>query len=346
MTYNSRLLTLMTLGALGLAACGEETTQPDTGGNQPSLPQLAVTSNTWIERRLMPLDVRWPAAAAVPNAQGQSILYVMGGQKLESNLPREVPLGEVRAYNVATNIWTTRKDMPVARYEMNGAGVIKGKIYVAGGFTYKHQPSAAVFVYDPASNTWTQKKSMPAPGGSGVTGVIGDKLYVVAFRGRPGVLDTMASLFRYNPTTDLWTRLPRPPIYSNVDVGGGVFNNKLYLIGSRVQVYDPVTNQWTTKGPWGPSTGGFLAGHATVLLSHLYVFGYEANGSPGAIQPGIFIYDPVSDTWEKRPLNFGGNCCSDVTWRTPTRVFLNGEPRVEWVGGFNYDVSNNLQYVP
>ena len=94
MTYRSLLPALLALGALGLAACGEETTQPNTAESQPSVPQLAVASNTWIRRRLMPLDVRSPAAAVVPNAQGQSILYVMGGQKLESDFPREVPLGE------------------------------------------------------------------------------------------------------------------------------------------------------------------------------------------------------------------------------------------------------------
>jgi N-acetylneuraminic acid mutarotase len=344
------LSTLVTLGTVGLAACGEEATQPNTAANQPNVPQLAVASSTWIQRRLMPLDVRSPAAANVPNAQGQSILYVMGGQKLESDFPNEVPLGEVRAYNVATNTWIySKRDMPAPRYATNGAGVIGGKIYVSGGYTSEHKPSASLFVYDPASNTWNRKRDMPAPGGWGVTGVIQDKLYVATLNDRGlGIAprDTVADFFRYDPTKDSWTKLAKATGYSMDNPGGGVVNDKFYLIGPRVLEYDPNTNQWTKKGPWGPSTGGFLEGRTAVLLAHLYVFGFEANGSPNPIQPGIFIYNPANDSWAKKSLNFGGLCCSGVAERTPARVFLNGKPRVEWVGWLHTDVSNNLQYVP
>jgi Kelch motif len=342
MRYRLLFPSLLTLGAFGLVACGEETTQPSTEVHQSTAPQLAVTSNTWLTRRDMPLGVKSPAGAVVPNAQGQSILYVMGGQKVESDYPNEVPLGEVRAYNVATNTWAWKKDMPVARYGMNGAGVIGGKIYVAGGYTSTHQPSASLVVYNPASNTWTRKRDMPAPGGWGVTGVIGGKLYVATLNPR----DTVADFFRYNATTDSWTRLPSATGYSMNDPGGGVINGKFYLIGPRVLEYNPITNQWTKKGPWGPSTGGGLEGRAVVLLAHVYVFGFEVNGSPNPIQPGIFIYDPVSDTWAKKVLNFGGLCCGGLIDRTPTRVFLNGESRVEWFGGFSWTAGNNLQYIP
>jgi hypothetical protein len=53
----------------------------------------------------------------------------LGGHKANEY----VPMGEVRAYNVATNTWTSKQDMPGARYEMNGAAVIGGKIYVTEG---------------------------------------------------------------------------------------------------------------------------------------------------------------------------------------------------------------------
>jgi N-acetylneuraminic acid mutarotase len=339
MRYHLLLPSLLTLSALGLAACGEETTQPSTAEDQPT-PQLAVASNTWLTRRAMPLDLLSQAAAVIPNAAGQSILYAMGGRKTDTwNL---VPVGEVRAYNVATNTWTSKPDMPAPRYGMNGAGVIDGKIYVTGGFTSKHQPSASVFVYNTASNTWARKRDMPAAGGGGVTGVIGGKLYVVTFS--LGLPDTVANFFRYNPTTDSWTRLPRPSNYSNLDVGGGVFNNKLYLIGPRVLVYDPVTNQWTRKGSWGSG----LMGRTVVLLSHLYVIGAELDLG-GVPSYGIFIYDPVTDTWEKKPLltqngRFGYWGPSELAM---TRVFLNGQPRVEVVGGLHtFEQGNNLQYVP
>jgi hypothetical protein len=80
-----------------------------------------VVSNRWITRNGMPFP-RWNhATAAVTNAAGQSILYVMAGS------PPFLGSSTVQAYNVATNRWTLKAPghggtMP------NGAGVIKGKI--------------------------------------------------------------------------------------------------------------------------------------------------------------------------------------------------------------------------
>ena len=288
MRYRLLLPSLLTLSAFGLAACGEETTQPNTAEDQPTVPQLAVASNTWLTRRNMPLDLVYQATAVVPNAAGQSILYVMGGAKTGLPLGNPVPMGEVRAYNVVTNSWAWKRDMPAVRYEMN-AGVINGKIYVPGGKTLQRRMTASLYVYNPASDTWTRKRDMPAAGDGGVTGVIGGKLYVVTFSSN-GPDAGVANFFRYDPAKDSWTKLPSPTNYSVLDVGGGVFNNKLYLIGPRVLVYDPVTNQWTRKGSWGSPLG---RGRTVVMLSHLYVFGVDET----SLSQGIFIYDPVSDTW-------------------------------------------------
>jgi N-acetylneuraminic acid mutarotase len=353
MRYRLLLPSLLTLSALGLAACGEETTQPNTAEDQPTVPQLAVTSNTWLTRRDMPLELFEQATAVVPNAAVQSILYAIGGGKVDGLPGAPVPMGEVRAYNVATNTWTSKQDMPVARWGMNGAGVIGGKIYATGGYTKAgyRGVTASLFVYNTASNTWTQKRNMPAAGGDGVTGVIRGQLYVVSFNyfyRNPEV-----NFFRYNPTTDSWTKLPSPTDYPSLNVGGGVINQKLYLTGwtagsqqSRVLEYDPITNRWTQKRAWThqsclPGVPCYVDGPTAVMLSHLYVFGqYSAGLSHGA---GVFIYDPVSDTWDSKPLLTTFSYW-DIARLTAARVFLNGKPRVEMIGG--YRPGNNQQYIP
>jgi hypothetical protein len=339
MSYRLLLPGLLTLGAFGLAGCRDEITQPNAVGDRPTDPQLAVTSNTWLPRRDMPLELIHQAAAVVPNAAGQSILYAIAGGKVDGLPGAPVPMGEVRAYNVATNTWTSKKDMPAARYWMNGTGVIGGKIYVTGGFTSMRRPSASVFVYDPASNTWTRKRDMPAAGGNGITGVIRGKLYVVTIRGG----GTVPNFFRYDPTTDSWTKLPSPTDYPTVaEGGGGVINNKLYLITvavdsafnftSKLLVYDPSTNRWTQK-PLPSFASGVWGGPMTVaMLSRLYVF-----GSP------IFIYDPANDTWATTPLLTKFGYWADYEL-TAVRVFLDGKPRVEVIGG--YIPGNNQQYIP
>jgi N-acetylneuraminic acid mutarotase len=346
--YRLLLPSLLTLGALGFAACGEQTTEPSTAGGQPTAPQLAVTSNTWLTRRDMPLELIEQAAAVVPNAAGQSILYAIGGGLADSPKPGAlIPVGEVRAYNVATNTWTTKRDMPVSRWGMNGAGVIGGKIYVTGGYTKAGEyygATASLFVYNPASDTWTRKRDMPAAGGGGVTGVIRGQLYVVTLNYSA---NQVIRFFRYDPTKDSWTPLPNPTVPPNV--GGGVINNKLYLTGgeqNRVLEYDPITNHWTQKRAWTSQScvPGFacnVSGATAVMLAHLYVIGgYSAGLSNGT---GIFVYDPVSNTWESKPLltTFG---YWDVGRLTAARVYLNGQPRVEMIGG--YRPGNNQQYIP
>ena len=333
----NRLLhpSVVALGVLTLAACGDDTpTQPTTADQLPNSTQLAVASNTWLTRRDMPLDLVSQAAAVVPNANGQSILYAIAGSKADA-FP-SVPVGEVRSYNVATNTWDySRRDMPAARYRMNGAGVINGKIYVSGGFGSNRAkpPSPNLFVYDPAKNTWTQKRDMPEGGGDGVTGVIEDKLYVVTFS--PGLADGVANFFRYDPTKDSWTKLPSPTNYYSLGGGGAVLYGKLYLIAHPVLVYDPATNQWTSKGP----LPGDLTGASVALNARLYLFG--ADTKTGVPVPGIFIYHPLTDSWTRLPLL--------TTLRSPeeltaSRVFLNGQPRVEVVGGSR--PGNNRQYIP
>ena len=346
MRYGLLLPGLLTLSALGLAACGEEILQPNTAEDQPTVPQLAVTSNTWLTRRDMPLDMVYQATAVVPNAAGQSILYVFGGAKPDSPDPTNpAPMGEVRAYNVATNSWAWKRDMPAVRYEMN-AGVIKGKIYIPGGFTKGGRPTASLYVYDPASDTWTRKRDMPAPGGAGVTGVIGGKLYVVTFNSlfRDPLRNPVANFFRYDPARDSWTRLPSPAYYREHYFGGnpggeGVINNKLYIISAlgTVLVYDPVTNRWTEKASYGM----VLQGRTVPMLSRLYVF-----GGAGEWFSGIYIYNPVSDTWTSKPL-LTRFAWSSTLGFAAAKVFLNGQPRVEVVGGDRGgSPGNNQQYIP
>jgi N-acetylneuraminic acid mutarotase len=351
---------LLTLSTLGLAACGEGTTQPNSAADQPAAQQLAVTSNTWLTRRDMPLELVNQTAAVVPNALGQSIVYAIGGQKPGLVPVEAVPMGEVRAYNVATNTWTSKRDMPVARWGMNGAGVINGKIYVTGGWDSKLRPTASVFAYDPTSDTWTRKRDMPAAGGSfgsGVTGVIGGKLYVVSFASY-NYVDPLVNFSAYNPTTNSWTKLPKPPDYPVVFVGGGVINKKLYMIGTKwladavwgyaefkVLEYDPITNRWTKKLSWTtesclPNFPCQIYGPTVVMLSHVYVIQGEptTNGGPAT----SFIYDPVTNTWASKPLLTTFSYGSDAL--AAARVYLNGQPRLEVFGG--YRPGNNQQYIP
>ncbi|HEX5575422.1 MAG TPA: hypothetical protein VFX42_06070, partial [Gemmatimonadales bacterium] len=284
------------------------------------------------------------AVATVPNAAGQSIVYTMGGR---SAAVPGAGLGKVMAYNVSTNTWSLKASMPVPLHSTNGAGVIDGKIYVSGGCrnsacVVTELPTWALFVYDPATNTWTSKNNMPVGGYAGLTGVINGNLYVLTtcVEEVPNSIyfDQCApsKFFRYNRVTDRWTVLPRPA-NSYYTGAGGVIGGKFYAaLGNHLEVYDPATNQWTTKAS-PPSPVGYASAGA-VLLGQFYAMGGGGGVNRDAFST-VSAYDPATNTWtSKAPL---------PTARLgigASKVFLNGQPRIEVVGGAR--PGNNLQYIP
>jgi len=365
MRSRSLVLGILALGAFGLSACTETATEP-SGGAEPSpeAPELAVAGNTWLVRATMPQYRTGVAAATVTNAAGQSIVYAIGGR----NPIWFNPQATVTAYNAATNTWTFRQPLPVRLASTNGAGVIKGKIYISGGCTDRIClfPVSSLYMYDPARDTWTKKRDIPADTsspygesrkaeGRGVTGVINDKLYVVSgcFMTDIGHGDdeTCDPLFyRYNPATDRWTQLPspfawqHPVIASNI---GGVIDGKFYVMASSPWTgeayfasYDPATNNWR---PENAPAGGFRGGAAAAVVGgRLYLFGGTRwNSSHDAIDTlAITIrYDPTTGTWARR-----ADLPVPKTGIAASRLYLNGKARIELVGGSG--AGNNLQYTP
>jgi N-acetylneuraminic acid mutarotase len=330
------------LAALG---CRDNTGPADehASANLAALSESAVAANSWIARANMPGDAYGLTSAVVPNTAGQSILYAIGGRAPVPDAPR---VADVRAYNVATNTWTSRAPLPVALAYTNAAGVIAGKIYVSGGLGPTSWIRSDLYVYDPGKNAWTRKRDMPNTTSSGVTGVINGKLYVLT-----GCRDAdycwtydRVAFYRYDPATDQWTKLPEP-VNQNPSDMGGVIRGKLYVV-SRVwgsdrgglEVYDPVTNRWTRRARLPQERG---SGASAVLGGRLYVMGGRSNfpdGTAGAVRT-TSVYDPASNTWGTRaPLPTARSSI------TGARVVVDGKPRIEVIGGSR--PGNNLQYIP
>jgi N-acetylneuraminic acid mutarotase len=329
----SRLLPLsLALAVLALAACGEGTTptQPAGPGDEvPAAPSLAVGSNTWTARAPLPDFSFGISAAVVPNSAGQSIVYALGAHGEENGLGFPV-----RAYNVATNTWTnTHTIVYVSR--TNGIGVIGGKLYFSGGFSDFDGSSCCqiwtLYAYNPVTNQLTRKADMPKATADGVTGVINDKLYVLPgscsgeFYPSPQGCATreIRTLYRYNPVTNTWATRPLAPHFHK-NGAGGVIDGKFYVAGGELlnappvtalDVYDPVTNKWSTLAPM--PTGGPVIG--TVMNHKLFVI---LRGSPRT----TYAYDPATNTWSTK-------ASPALLHEALVRVAVNGRNRLLAVGG-------------
>jgi N-acetylneuraminic acid mutarotase len=149
-------------------------------------------------------------------------LYVLPGTcSTEDGSCDLEPNRQLYRYDPATNSWVTRRSSP--HFHKNGAaGVINGKLYVAGGFNdlrpVADRPVADLDVYDPATNTWTTLARMPA-GGRAIGAVLGGKLFVIASGG----------LYVYHPATNTWETKAAPK-WSHDALVRVVRNRRSYLL--------------------------------------------------------------------------------------------------------------------
>jgi N-acetylneuraminic acid mutarotase len=276
---------------LAVTACTDSPTTNPAGPSDALESQALVSSasNTWARLTQLRAGRAQVAGAAVGN-----VIYLVGGWGRGA-----MSTATLQAYDVETDRWSARAPMPAARREVNGASLIDGRLYVAGGVNNNdvNYLAKTLFVYDPATNSWTRKADMPRVGACGAQAVIARKLYVYS-----GCGHEHDEFFRYDPETDQWSTLPRPPSQHSSSAGG-VLQGKFYLVGGELSfgqpnlamhVYDPVSRSWSTKAPL-PSEQRYPA--AGVLNGKLYVAGGQNDFQVTATHR---VYDPATNTWTAR----------------------------------------------
>jgi N-acetylneuraminic acid mutarotase len=332
------------LGALSLVACDESTspTQPNTGNPAQAPPSLALSSNTWVRRARVRTARIDHVAGVVNNAAGEPVLYIFGG-----NDPiEEFPVETIEGYNYVTNRWTLKRPT-IRASEMNGAGVIGGKVYLGGGFVNTGDGFAALqtmYAYDPATDRLTRKANIPRPSAGGVSGVISGKLYLLIGSGGDFGDRTSRRFYRYNPATNAWSSLPSCP-HVHIDGAGAVSKGKFYVAGgfngtrvtATLDVYDPVTNSWSTRASL-PVSRANAAGAA--ILGKFYVMG------GGDAARTVYAFDPLTNTWKSRAsLLTGRHSLAAAPLVTPA-----GNSKILAVGGFKFadstSASANELYTP
>jgi N-acetylneuraminic acid mutarotase len=224
-------------------------------------------------------------------------IYVIGG-----SLDATTSTSFVEAYDVSTDIWTYKTDLP---QKLCGtiACAVNSKIYVIGGSTSilgKGYVVDSVYEYNPVSNSWTRKSNIPTPLMAAAAAVVDGKIYVVG--GAPfGMNSAYTSVYEYNPATDTWTKksdMPTARLLASATVVDGkiyVFGGAVNLYGtgfSKVEVYDPSADTWAVKGPMPIPRATHVS---SAVNGNIYIFTGALR--PGSVYKDVLEYNPTLDTW-------------------------------------------------
>ena len=153
------------------------------------------------------------------------------------------------------NTWTSGAPMPTAVWFPLGMGVIKGQIYVVGGYTAT-AVAANNQIYNLTTNTWSSGAALPTPMAQGASAVVKNVLYV--FGGSSdGGSSVSNAVWAYNPKTNSWSARAAMPT-PRASTAATVEKNIVYVIGgyspsggrlNTVESYNPANNTWTEEAP-------------------------------------------------------------------------------------------------
>ena len=200
-----------------------------------------VDSDTWTEAAEYPIRI-WRTSAAVADNK----IYVFGGY-LSTNAFPFSPTNRVFEYDISSNSWSEKSNMPTAR-GASTAVELNGIIHVLGGAANGalniHQ------AYNPTNDTWESAQSMPT-GRSGLTAtVFNNKIFTMGgyFLSNGVVAQDLVEV--YDPSNDTWTTVSNMPQRRN-GIDAVTANEKIYVLGgkpdestSRTLEYDITIDTW------------------------------------------------------------------------------------------------------
>ena len=279
----------------------DHTALPNVTSLDPQSIRMGTSANVWTAKPSM----LTPRRSAVASGLLKDFIFVVGGRTFPT--VSHYPLATTEVYHPLNNTWSPRKPLPQGRAQSNGASLISGKVYVAGGYaqtaTTPTVVTSTLYVYDFLSNTWAKKANMPYPGAAGAQAVINGALYV--YSGTTNVYNHHR-FARYDPASNTWVSLTAPPSLHEYPAAG-MIKGKFYLAGGMmngsddanpaVHAYDPLTDTWETMAPMPAPTG--LAASA-VVKGKLYVAGGGPDGAGSVAWTTLQVFDPATNTWSTK----------------------------------------------
>jgi len=230
------------------------------------LTTAAAGAGTWSTLAPVPAPTEGMQTAVV----GNQIIAVYGFSAGDTQL--------TRIYDVAADSWSFGTPAPSPVRSEGAAASHGGFFYAVGGRPVIDDLDR----YRPATDTWTSLADMPTGRAGLGAAVVGNAIYAIG--GRTGATPcsggALATVERYNIETDTWSTVaPLPSARS--DLAAVAHGGKIYVFGGctgfatildDVDVYDPVTDSWSTAPADMPTARASMYG-AAAKGNTIYVVG-------------------------------------------------------------------------
>ncbi len=160
------------------------------------------------------------------------------------------------------NSWVPREPMPTARGGL-GVAVVNGKIYAIGGSNADTQLGVTE-EYNPVTDTWAAKSPMPTPRSGFAVAVYQNRIYCI---------------------------------------GGTIRDSENYVSGITgvTEVYDPLTDTWTTVNPMNTPRADLCA---SIVNGTIYCMGGKKYWGIDSSYQELNVteaYDPNTNSWSEKP---------------------------------------------
>lgn len=162
-------------------------------------------------------------------------IYSMGGfSKVNGGFVNVLGLKLAYVFDIGSPApaWTPIADAPVARLSPVSA-FVNHRFYVFNGWdgTVGGSPTAEVDIYDPVTDTWSQGAPNPVPAaGSSASAVLNGLVYIVGGCNDGSCSQILSAVQVYNPVSDSWSSAADYPVPVDDAACGGI-NGKLYCAG-------------------------------------------------------------------------------------------------------------------
>ncbi len=243
----------------------------DTAGSDfQHVLRYSPSSNSWTQRAVtLPDNQMNNMACGVLSVSGTPQIYCVGG----SAAGQTTSTARVFSYNPVTDTATVLAgdDWPGAMGTIlpGGFTVTNNKLYILGGFNINVAATNQIWQFDPTlavGAKWLQRVNTPVAIMYAPTAAIGGMIYVGGASDYQGgtVVDTTNS-FKFDPVANMTSAIAAIPRATG-ETRGLSFNGKLYVMGggrvapnpsTQVDVYNPVTNTWTTDLPFTTARRNF-----------------------------------------------------------------------------------------